>query len=66
MTGLSGNSVLLSMVDKQRRRAENDYRKAQKEEDERHDARVKQGHHGVMRERIVIKRYYKLEYKAQS
>ena len=66
LTGLSGNSVLLSMVDKQRHRAENDYRKAQKEEDERHDARVKQGHHGVMRERIVIKRYYKLEYKAQS
>ena len=42
------------------------YRRAQKEEDERHDARVKQGHHGVPHERIVIKRYYKLEYQAQS
>ena len=66
LTGLSGNSILLSMVDKQKRRAENDYRKAQKAEDERYQMLTRTGLHGVKRERIVIKRYFKLEYKAES
>jgi hypothetical protein len=34
LTGLSANSVLLSMVDKQKQRAENDYQNAQKIEDD--------------------------------
>ena len=47
ITGLSGNSVLLSMVDKPRRRAENDYRKAQKAEDERCEALTRLGFRSV-------------------
>ncbi len=66
LTGLSGNNVLFSMVDKQKRRAENDYHKAQKAEDERYGEIKKQGVCGAVRERIVIRRYYKLEYKASS
>ena len=63
LTGLSGNSVLLDLVDKPRRRAENDYVKAQKAEDERYDRLLGQGH-TVRRERVVIRRYFKLEYQA--
>ena len=63
LTGLSGNSALLGLVDKPRRRAENDYAKAQKAEDERYDTLVRQGHE-AKRERIVIRRYFKLDYKA--
>lgn len=63
LTGLSGNNVLLNLVDKPRRRAENDYAKAQKAEDERYDTLVSHGH-TAKRERIVIRRYFKLEYKA--
>ena len=63
ITGLSGNSVLLDLVDKPRRRAENDYAKAQKAEDDRYDTLVRQGH-DVRRERVVIRRYFKLDYKA--
>ena len=37
LTGLSANSTLLSMVDKQKRRAENDYLKAQNIEDDRYE-----------------------------
>lgn len=66
LTGLSGNSALLSKVDKQRRRAESDYLKAQKAEDDAYETRVKQEYHGAERKRIVIRRYYKLEYKAKS
>ena len=66
LTGLSGNSVLLSMVDKPRRRAESDYRKAQEAEDERYETLTRLGFHGVRHERVVIRRYYKLEYKAES
>ena len=66
ITGLSGNSVLLSMVDKPRRRAESDYRKAQEAEDERYETLTRLGFHGVRHERVVIRRYYKLEYKAES
>jgi hypothetical protein len=66
LTGLSGNSVLLSMVDKPRRRAESDYRKAQEAEDERGETLTRLGFRGVRHERIVIRRYYKLEYKAES
>ena len=66
LTGLSGNSVLLSMVDKPRRRAESDYRKAQKAEDERCEKLTRQGCRSVRHERVIIRRYYKLEYKAES
>ena len=66
ITGLSGNSVLLSMVDKPRRRAESDYRKAQKAEDERCETLTRQGCRSVRHERVIIRRYYKLEYKAES
>lgn len=66
LTGLSSNSVLLSMVDKPRRRAENDYRKAQKAEDEKCEALSKLGIKNVRHERILVRRYYKLEYKAKS
>ena len=65
LTGLSGNNVLLGLVDKPRRRAENDYVKAQKAEDARHDTLARQGS-VVRRERIVIRRYFKLEYKAKT
>ena len=47
LTGLSGNSVLLSMVDKPRRRAESDYRKAQEAEDERYETLTRLGFRGV-------------------
>ncbi len=66
LTGLSGNSVLLSMVDKPKRRAENDYRKAQKAVDDRYETLKRLRYPNVKHERIVIKRYYKLEYKAES
>ncbi len=65
LTGLSGNSVLLDLVDKPRRRAESDYAKARKAEDERYDTLAKHGHL-VKRERIVVRRYFKLEYKAST
>ena len=64
LTGLSGNSVLLSMVDKPRRRAENDYRKAQKAENERCETLTRLGFRSVRHDRIVVRRYYKLEYKS--
>ena len=66
LTGLSGNSVLLSMVDKPRRRAENDYRK--KAEAQKRDAEAKRtaGRKDTGEELIVVRRYYKLEYKAAS
>ena len=66
LTGLSGNSVLLSMVDKPRRRAEKDYRK--KAEAQKRDAEAKRtaGWKDTGEERIVVRRYYKLEYKAAS
>ena len=57
---------LLSMVDKQKRRAENDYLKAQKVEDDRYETLKRLKYPDVRHERIVIRRYYKLEYKAQS
>ena len=66
LTGLSGNSVLFSMVDKPRQRAENDYRKAQKAEDERWETLTRLGFRSVRHDRIVVRRYYKLEYKAES
>ena len=66
LTGLSGNSVLLSMVDKPRRRAENDYRIAQKAEDKRYETLTRLGFRSVRHDRIVVRRYYKLEYKAES
>ena len=66
LTGLSGNSVLLSMVDKPRRRAEKDYKK--KAEAQKRDAEAKRtaGRKDTGEERIVVRRYYKLEYKAAS
>ena len=66
LTGLSANSTLLSMVDKQKRRAENDYLKAQNIEDDRYETLKRLRYPNVRHERIVIRRYYKLEYKAQS
>ena len=63
LTGLSGNSALLGLVDKPRRRAENDYAKAQKAEDDRYGNLVRQGH-DTRRGRVVIRRYFKLNYKA--
>ncbi len=66
LTGLSSNAVLLSMVDKQERRAENDYRKAQQAEDRKCEALRKLGIKDVRHVRIVIRRYYKLEYRAKS
>ena len=66
LTGLSANSTLLLMVDKQKRRAENDYWKAQKVEDDRYETLKRLRYPNVRHERIVIRRYYKLEYKAQS
>ena len=54
------------MVDKQKRRAENDYLKAQKVEDDRYETLKRLKYPDVRHERIVIRRYYKLEYKAQS
>ena len=65
LTGLSGNSVLLDLVDKPRRRAESDYAKAQKAEDERYSTLIEH-RHCVKRERIVIRRYFELEYKAST
>lgn len=65
LTGLSGNNVLRDLVDKPRKRAENDFVKAQKAEDDRYETLVRQGH-DVMRERVVIRRYFKLEYKAAT
>ena len=62
LTGLSGNQVLLGLVDKQRKRAENDYIRAQKAENDRCNT-LRQGY-DVKRERIVIRRYFKFEYKA--
>ena len=62
LTGLSGNQVLLGLVDKQRKRAENDYIRAQKAENYRCNT-LRQGY-DVKRERIVIRRYFKFEYKA--
>ena len=51
LTGLSGNSTLLSMVDKQKRRAENDYLKAQKVEDYRYETLKRLEYPNVKHER---------------
>ena len=66
LTGLSGNSVLLSMVDKPRRRAENDYGKMAEAQKRDIEAKRAAGWKDVRAERIVIRRYYKLEYRAES
>lgn len=66
LTGLSGNNVLLSMVDKQKCRAENDYMKAQKMEDDRYETLKRLGCPNAKHERVVVRRYYKLEYRAES
>lgn len=63
LKGLSGNNVLLDLVDKPRKRAENDFAKVQKAEDDRYYILVRQGH-AAMRECVVIRRYFKFEYKA--
>lgn len=66
LTGLTGNNVLLSMVDKQKCRAENDYMKAQKMEDDRYETLKRLGCPNAKHERVVVRRYYKLEYRAES
>ena len=66
LTGLSGNSVLLSMVDKPRRRAENDYKKKSEAQKRDNEAKRAAGRKDIREERIVIRRYYKLQYKAAS
>ena len=66
LTGLSANSVLLPMVDKQKRRAENDYRKMADEQKRSNDAKRAAGRKDIDQGRIVVRRYYKLEYKAES
>lgn len=55
LTGLSGNTKLLDMVDKPRRRAENDFKKA-----------LEKLHGSDSKDNVVIRRYVKLDYKAQS
>ena len=55
LTGLSGNAKLLEMVDKPRRRAENDFKKA-----------LEKVHGSDSKDNVVIRRYFKLDYKAQS
>ena len=55
LTGLSGNAKLLDMVDKPRRRAENDFKKA-----------LERVHGSESKDNVVIRRYFKLNYKAQS
>ena len=55
LTGLSGNTKLLDMVDKPRRRAENDFKKA-----------LEMLHDSDSKDNVVIRRYVKLDYKAQS
>jgi hypothetical protein len=66
LTGLSGNSVLLAMVDKPRRRAEHDYKKKAEAQKRDNEAKRAAGRVDIDRERIVIRRYFKLEYKAAS
>lgn len=55
LTGLSGNAKLLEMVDKPRRRAENDFKKA-----------LERVHGSESKDNVVIRWYFKLNYKAQS
>ena len=55
LTGLSGNTKLLDIVDKPRRRAENDFKKA-----------LEKLHGSDSKDNVVIRRYFKLDYKAQS
>ena len=55
LTGLSGNAKFLDMVDKPRRRAENDFKKA-----------LERIHGSESKDNVVIRRYFKLNYKAQS
>ncbi len=47
------------MVDKQKRRAENDYQKAQKVEDDRYETLKRLRCPNVKHERIVVRRFYK-------
>lgn len=65
-TGLAGNSVLYDLTDKPRRRAENDYRKAAERQREEDEAARRAGRCPVSHERIVIRRYYSVLYKAES
>ena len=51
--------MLLSMVDKQKRRAVNDYRKTMKAEDDRCETLKRQKCAKVKHECIVIRRHYK-------
>ena len=55
LTGLSGNTKPLDIVDKPRRRAENDFKKA-----------LEKLHGSDSKDNVVIRRYFKLDYKAQS
>ena len=51
----SGNAKLLEVVDKPRRRAENDFKKA-----------LEKVHGSDSKNNVVVRRYVKLDYKAQS
>lgn len=64
--GLSSNTPLLSMVDKLRRRAEKNYRKIAERQERDNDAKRAKGRKDISQERIVVRRYCKLEYKVES
>lgn len=63
LTGLSANPVLLK-IDKQLRRAKKDYIKAEKNHEERNG--VLEKGENLIQKRIVIRRYYKFDYKAKT
>lgn len=65
-TGLAGNSVLLSMVDKQKHRAESDYKRRAEEQRKSNDAKRAAGRTDFDTHSIAIRRYYKIDYKAKS
>lgn len=54
-TGLSGNAKFLDIVDKPKSRAENDFKKA-----------LEEVHGSEGKDNVVIRRYFGLDYKAQS
>lgn len=65
-TGLAGNTALYAKVDKPVRRAVNDYKKAVKLQSEKEKAQTAAGEKIQKHERIVIRRYYSINYKAGS
>lgn len=65
-TGLSGNPALFRKIEKQLRRAESDYKRKSENQKRANASKSATGRTDFDTEHIVIRRYYKMDYKAST